>query len=483
VQLHGGEAKHNGLAVDALIIALADVVGPQHVLTDPELTASFETDWTGRFAGRAAAVVRPGSTAEVAAVMALLSDAGRPVVPQGGNTGLVGGGVPLHGEVVLSLRRLAGIDDVDVAAGQVTAGAGATLAAVDAAAAGAGLAFGVDLAARDSATVGGMVATNAGGLRMLRYGGMRAQTAGVEAVLADGRVVSHLGGLAKDNTGYDLAGLLAGSEGTLAVLTRLRLRLVPRLEHRTTGLLAFADADAALEALVALRRLLPGSLETVELFLADGVALVCDHLGLAPPFGRLDPVYLLVEVAGTHDPTEELAEAVVDGVGLSPRGHPEPRGALDGAVEAEPAGRARLWRYREAHTEAINAAGVPVKLDVTLPIGEIAGFLSAVCAAVAGAAPGARCVLFGHAGDGNIHVNVLGAGEGGRAAAVEDAVLRLVASLGGSISAEHGIGAAKRPWLHLNRSPAEIDAFRAIKRALDPNGILNPHVLLPEEVG
>jgi FAD/FMN-containing dehydrogenase len=460
--------------VDALITALADVVGPSQVLTDPELTASFETDWTGRFAGRAAAVVRPGSTAEVAAVMALLSDAGRPVVPQGGNTGLVGGGVPLHGEVVLSLRRLAGIDEVDVAAGQVTAGAGTTLSAVDAAAAGAGLAFGVDLAARDSATVGGMVATNAGGLRMLRYGGMRAQTAGVEAVLADGRVVSHLGGLAKDNTGYDLAGLLAGSEGTLAVLTRLRLRLVPRLEHRTTGLLAFADADAALEALVALRRLLPGSLETVELFLADGVALVCDHLGLAPPFGRLDPVYLLVEVAGTHDPTEELAEAVVDGVGDR---------ALDGAVEAEPAGRARLWRYREAHTEAINAAGVPVKLDVTLPIGEITGFLSAVCTAVARAAPGARCVLFGHAGDGNIHVNVLGAGEGARAAAVEDAVLRLVAGLGGSISAEHGIGAAKRRWLHLNRSPVEIDAFRAIKRALDPAGILNPHVLLPDPLG
>ena len=454
--------------------ALADVVGRSHVLTDPELCASYETDWTGRFAGKAAAVVRPGSTAEVAAVMALLHEAGRPVVPQGGNTGLVGGGVPLHGEVVVSLRRLAAIEPVDVAAGQLTAGAGATLAAVDNAAAPAGLAFGVDLAARDSATVGGMAATNAGGLRMLRYGSMRAQTAGVEAVLADGRVLSHLGGLAKDNTGYDLAGLLAGSEGTLAVVTRLRLRLVPRLEHRTTGLLAFADADTAVEALVALRRRLPGSLEAVELFLADGVALVCDHLGIAPPFGRLDPVYLLVEAAGMHDPTDELAEAVVDGVGDR---------ALDGAVESEPSGRARLWRYREAHTEAINAAGVPVKLDVTLPAGELAGFLVAVCAAVDGAAPGARCVLFGHAGDGNVHVNVLGAdgGDGGgRAAAVEDAVLRLVARLGGSISAEHGVGSAKRPWLHLNRSPVEIDAFRAIKRALDPAGILNPHVLLPE---
>jgi FAD/FMN-containing dehydrogenase len=453
------------------VTALADVVGPNHVLTDSELCASYETDWTGRFAGRAAAVVRPGSTDEVAAVLSLLSQSGRPVVPQGGNTGLVGGGVPLHGEVVLSLRRLSAIDAVDVAAGQVTAGGGTTLAAVDAAAAGAGLAFGVDLAARDSATVGGMAATNAGGLRMLRYGGMRAQTAGVEAVLADGRVLSHLGGLAKDNTGYDLAGLLAGSEGTLAVMTRLRLRLVPRLAYRTVGLLAFADADAALEALVSLRRRLPGVLEAVELFLADGVALVCDHLALAPPFGRIDPVYLLVEVAGASDPTDALAEAVLEGVGDR---------ALDGAVETEPAGRARLWRYREAHTEAISAAGVPVKLDVTLPFGELAGFLGAVCAAVDRAATGARCVLFGHAGDGNVHVNVLGAGTAERASAVEDAVLRLVARLGGSISAEHGIGTAKRPWLHLNRSEAEIDAFRAIKRALDPAGILNPHVLFPE---
>src|SRR5205823_1223901 len=256
-------------------------------------------------------------------------------------------------------------------------------------------------------------------------------------------------------------------------------RLVPRLEHRTTGLLAFADAEHALGAVVVLRNRLPQSLEAAELFLAGGVALVCDHLGLVPPFGGLDPVYLLVEVAGTHDPTEELAGAVVDGLGDR---------SLDTAVESEPAGRARLWRYREAHTEAINAAGVPVKLDVTLPTGELAGFLGAACGAVEAAAPGARCVQFGHAGDGNVHVNVLGAWEPHlppatqerRAAAVEDAVLRLVARLGGSISAEHGIGAAKRPWLHLNRSTVEIDTFRAIKAAFDPAGILNPHVLLPE---
>ena len=453
--------------------ALAEIVGPNHVLTDPELTASYETDWTGRFVGRAAAVVRPGTPAEVAEVMARLSGAGRPVVPQGGNTGLVGGGVPLHGEVVVSLRRLTDIEPVDVAAGQVTAGAGATPAAVDAVAAAAGLAFGVDLAARDSATVGGMVATNAGGLRMLRYGGMRAQTAGVEAVLADGRVA-----VPPRRSGQGQHRLRPRrSPGRQRGDAGRRRRACgcgwcPGSNTGRRGCWPSPTRSAALEALVALRRRLPGSLEAVELFLADGVALVCDHLGIPPPFGRIDPVYLLVEAAGAHDPTDELAEAVLDGIGDR---------ALDGAVESDPAGRARLWRYREAHTEAISAAGLPVKLDVTLPAGELAGFLAAVCATVDGAAPGARCVLFGHAGDGNVHVNVLGADDRGRAAAVEDAVLRLVARLGGSISAEHGIGTAKRAWLHLNRSPAEIDTFRAIKAAFDPAGILNPHVLLPKE--
>jgi FAD/FMN-containing dehydrogenase len=458
--------------MDRLLRALAEVVGPRHVLTDPDVTAGYAVDWTGRFRGRAPAVVRPADTTEVAGVLALLAEAGRPVVPQGGNTGLVGGSVPLHGEILLSLRRLDGIGPVEVLAEQVTAGAGATLAAVEAAARPHGLTFGVDLAARDSATIGGMVATNAGGLRMLRYGNMRAQVMGVEAVLPDGRVLSHLAGLAKDNTGYDLAGVLTGSEGTLGVITRVRLRLVPRLAARTVGLLAFGGVETALQALSELRRRLPGCLEAAELFFADGVELVCRHAGIPPPFARPHPVYLLVEAAARTDPAEELAAAVVEGVGEL---------ALDGAVDSEPAGRARLWRYREGHTEAINAAGIPVKLDVALPAGELAGFVPRVREVVAAAAPGARTLLFGHAADGNLHVNVLGAGE--RAGPVEDAVLRLVSGLGGSISAEHGIGTAKRRWLHLNRTPAELDAFRAIKAALDPKGILNPHVLLPEATG
>jgi len=453
----------------ALRRGLVGVVGAAHVLDDPQVTASYEVDWTGRFRGRAAAVLRPGSTEEVAGVLGLLNDDGRPVVLQGGNTGLVGGGIPHRGEVVLSLTRLGDVGPVDTLTGQVTVAAGTTLAGVHELAAGAGLAFGIDLAARDSATVGGMVATNAGGLRVLRYGDMRANVVGIEVVLAGGSVLAHLSGLTKDNTGYHLPGLFTGSEGTLGVVTRARLRLVPRLDARATGLVAFAGVGPALEALAELRRRLSGCLEAAELFFAGGVELVCDHLGIPPPFATSHPVYLLVEVAAVSDPTEELAAAVLEGVGERAR---------DGAVESDPAGRARLWRYREAHTEAVSAAGVPIKLDVSLPGPALAEFVPRVQEAVAAVAPEARSVLFGHAGDGNLHVNVLGAPPAD-SHRVEGQVLQLVADLGGSISAEHGIGVAKRPWLHLNRSPAEIAAFRAVKSALDPKGILNPDVLLP----
>src|SRR4051812_23650852 len=218
------------------------------------MRAGYEVDWTGRFRGSTPAVVRPGTPEEGSAGLRGCAEAAAPVVPQGGNTGLVGGSVPLHGEVVLSLRRLTALDRVDGRAAQVTASAGVTLAALQEHARAAGLDVGVDLAARDSATVGGMVSTNAGGVRLLRYGPMRAHLTGVEAVLADGRVVSHLGGLLKDNTGYDLGGLLCGSEGTLGVVTRARLRLVPRLDERVVALLALSSLDDAVDAVARLRR-------------------------------------------------------------------------------------------------------------------------------------------------------------------------------------------------------------------------------------
>jgi FAD/FMN-containing dehydrogenase len=452
--------------VDAgLLERLRAVVGPAHVLTDPEVTDGYVRDWTGRYVGHTPAVVRPADTTEVAAVLAACRAAGVTVTPQGGNTGLVGGGVPLTGEVVVSLRRLDRIEPVDVAAQQVTVGAGVTLAALHRAAADAGLAFGVDLGARDSATVGGMAATNAGGLHLLRYGGMREQVVGHEAVLSDGRVVRHLDGLLKDNTGYDLGKLLCGSEGTLAVITALRLRLVPRLEAKVVALLAFADAPTALAATAVLRRDLT-TVEAIELFLADGLDLVADTLGVARPFRERHPVLVLVECADRRDPTEELASVVA---GLD--------GVADVAVASEPGPRAALWRLREGHSEAINTLGAPHKLDVTLPATTMAHFLATVPGVIAAVDPTARAWLFGHAADGNIHVNITGVGPDDER--TDEAVLHHVASLGGSISAEHGIGTAKRAMLHLNRSPAELAVFRALKDALDPTHTLNPMVLLP----
>ena len=443
---------------------LREVVGTQ-VIEDPEMVASYTTDWTRRFEGSTAAVVRPGSTDEVAGVVAACRELGVALVPQGGNTGLVGGGVPLHHEVVLSLQRLQSLVPVDTLAGQVTAGAGVAISVLQHAAGGAGWAYGVDLGSRDSATVGGTVATNAGGTKVLRYGDTRAQVLGVEAVLGTGSVISHLGGLVKDNTGYNLPGLICGSEGTLAVVTAARLRLVAPMPHRTVAVLAFATVAQALEASGVLRRSLP-ALESCELFLLSGLELVCSVTGLRSPFSRPHPVYLLVEAADRSDPTETLAEAT---------------GSLEDVIEVvvatEASRRAELWRYREGHTEAINTLGPPHKLDVTLPFGSLAEFIARVPEAVQAIVPTARTWMYGHAGDGNVHVNVSGlAPDDDR---VDEAVLRMVGDFGGSISAEHGIGTAKREWLSLSRSPGEISAFRAIKRALDPDGVLNPHVLLP----
>ena len=446
-------------------VALAAVVGRDHVLTDADVVAGYCVDWSGRFHGATPAVVRPGSTAEVAAVVGACRDAGVAVVPQGGNTGLVGGGVPLAGEVVVSLRRLATVEPADGRAGQITAGAGATLGAVQRAAAGAGWDYGVDFASRDSATVGGSVATNAGGTRVLRHGDTRAQLVGVEAVLGDGSVVSHLGGLVKDNTGYHLPSLLCGSEGTLGVVTAARLRLVPAARERVVALLAFDDVAGAVDGAGALRRDL-ASLEAAELFLPSGLDLVCAATGAAPPFPARHAAYLLVEAAARMSPLDDLAAAV----GSLP-------GVADAAVAEDSVRRGELWRYREAHPEAVNALGAPHKLDVTLPFARLAGFVAEVPAVIAAHAPQARTWLWGHVGDGNIHVNVTGVGPDDMA--VDDAVLGLVVDLDGSISAEHGIGTAKKGWLSRTRSPAEIAAFRALKAALDPAGILNPNALLP----
>jgi FAD/FMN-containing dehydrogenase len=435
---------------------LRDAVGADHVLTDPELRAPYETDWTGRFGGPAAAVVRPGSTEEVAGVLRACLAHGAPIVPQGGNTGLVGGGVPRGGEVLLSLARLDRLGPVDRATGQVEAGAGVTLGALQARARAAGLDAGLDFAARDSATVGGAVATDAGGVHAVRHGTARARVAGLEAVLADGTVVSRLSGLLKDNAGYDLPALLVGSEGTLAVITRVRWRLVPRVAAPVAALVPLASMEAAGVLVGRLRSEVP-SLQAADFFLRDGLRLVLDHLRLASPVRQDAAIYVLAEAASV----EELAEVLDE----------------EAVVADDTASRERLWRLREAHAEAIAAAGVPHKLDVGVPLHRLPAFLERVPGVVAAVAPGARTILFGHLGDGNVHVNVLDLPRDD--ATVDEAVLRLVADLGGTISAEHGVGVAKARWLPLVRTAGEIAAMRALKRALDPDGVLNPGAILP----
>ena len=432
---------------------LRGIVGGAHVLAgEPR----YERDVTGRFGGPAAAVVRPGDGAEVAAVIAVCSTAGVGVVPQGGNTGLVGGGVPRGGEVVLSLARLTDIGPLDPVARQITAGAGVTPATLAAALRGSGLALGVDFGARDAATLGGMVATDAGGAQVLRHGTMRARVAGLEAVLADGSVLRRLSGLPKDNAGYDLPQLLVGSEGTLAVITAVRLALVDDPERLVAVLLGMPSIAAAVELVAGARRMLPG-LQAAEVFDDAAMELVVRHLELPHPLAERHAVYVLVETA---DDVEALAAVLED--------------AGDVAVADDTARRHALWRYREALNPAVNAAGIPHKLDVSVPLPAMAPFAAAARAAVESL--GGTAILWGHLGDGNLHVNALGLPPEDER--VDATVLALVAEHGGSISAEHGVGVAKRPYLGLTRSREELAAMAAVKHALDPRGILNPGVLL-----
>ncbi len=444
--------------------ALAEIVGAAHVLSDPDLRASYEQDYTGRYGAAARLVVRPRDTAEVAGAMAACAAHGAAVVPQGGNTGLVGASVPRGGEVVLSLTRLNEVREVDSALGQVTVGAGVTLAALQEAARHAGEDATLDFAARDSATIGGVVACNAGGARAMRHGTARAHVAGLEAVLADGSIVSRMAGLSKDNAGYDLPALLVGSEGTLGIITGVRWKLEPRLPARVATLVPLGSAREAAELLKALRANAP-SLESCDFFQDDGLGLVLAHQRRESPLDARAPIYVLAECAARSDPTEELIEALSDA------------GVEDALVADDTAGREGLWMLREGHTDAINAAGIPHKLDVGVPLRELDRFLDDVAALVG--ERGERAILFGHLGDGNVHVNVLGPDLDDTR--VDDAVLELTLACGGTISAEHGVGVTKAHWLERARGGTEVAVMRAIKRALDPYNLMNPGAVLPAE--
>lgn len=446
---------------------IASIVGSEHCLIDADLRAPYERDWTGRYSGDSRLVARPGTVDEVGAVVRACAAERIPIVPQGGNTGLVGAGVPRGGEVVLSLRRLKAIGDFDHLSNQVTVGAGCTLGDLQRAAKLEDLEFPVDIASRDSATIGGMVATNAGGVLAMRYGPMRRQMAGVQVVTTSGITLDHLAGLPKDNSGYHFPSLLAGSEGTLAILTAVRLNLIPSWKRRVTCLVAVADTQAMLTLGSVLRRFLP-MLEVLEGFYADGLELVVSECNLPMPFAKSYPAYLLFQCASMNDPVAEIANVVEQAPGI-----------LDVAVAVSASEQERMWSYRERHTEAIGSQGIPHKLDVAVPLGELANFETEIRREITKQRPNAKPILFGHVGDGNLHVNILGLDV--HDFEIDEMVFQLVRRFGGSISAEHGIGIAKASWLHLMRSAEDISIMRGIKAAWDPLSILNPGVLFPPD--
>jgi FAD/FMN-containing dehydrogenase len=444
-----------------LLQALTSVVGPSHVSTDRDVLAGRSVDHTGRYRGRARALVRPGSADEVAEVLRVCRDAGTHVTIQGGRTSLVAGTVPEHDDVLLSTERLCAISDVDTTERRIEAGAGATLAAVQRAASAAGLVFGVDLAARDTATVGGMASTNAGGLRTVRYGNMGNQVIGLDVALPDGSVVRRHSRVRADNTGYDLPALFVGAEGTLGVITALDLRLHPDPPYRVTAVCGFEELAALVDAGRLFRDL--DGIAALELIDGRASALADEHLGVAAPVHG--DWLLLVELASDHDQTERLADALE---GVRTCGEP--------AVGVDLAAQQRLWRVRESLTEVVGLYGPPVKFDVSLPLSAVVAFARDADALLQRRAPDAVGVLFGHIGEGNLHLNVLRCDEE-QERDLYSAMMELIAECGGNVSSEHGVGSRKRRYVGMSREAADIAAMRTLKTALDPTGYLNAAVL------
>jgi len=457
-----------------LIDELRAITGATYVSTDRAVVVGHCTDWTGHLGGLALAVVRPVDAVEVAAVLSACVRHGAAVIPQGGNTGLVLGGVPDVNSstpvIIISTVRLNVIESVDELSGQVTVGAGATLADVQRAARAAGWEYAVDLAARDSATMGGTVATNAGGIHVIAYGMTRAQVTGIEAALPlpSPTLINHLGGLAKDNTGYDLASALTGSEGTLAIITAVRVKLHRPMGRTSLALIGTDSYETALRLISSAVR--PGiRVRAAELMDRFGLEITLGLIGQSSPLAREHEIVLLLEIADGGDAsgfvTDELSER-------------------DAVIAVEAANQAQLWSLRERHTEAYSAfctlRGLPAphKLDVSIPLARLADCARLLSDRVS-AHPGVVAFgMFGHAGDGNLHVQVCGPAADDES--VAEMVLRTVAECGGSVSAEHGIGRMKAKWLSLSRSSHEISVMRAIKGAWDPSGVMNPGVLFSE---
>jgi FAD/FMN-containing dehydrogenase len=456
---------------------LKAVLGEGGWSQDPERLAPKLLEWRDRWSGETPFLALPKTTADVAAVVGVCAESGTPITTQGGNTGLVGGQIPM-GEVLLSTERMRAIRETDAFDDVLVAEAGVTLAAVHEAAAAMRRRFPLGLASEGSATVGGFVSTNAGGTQVLRYGMTRNLVLGLEAVLPNGEVWNGLKRLRKDNTGYDLKQLLIGAEGTLGVVTAAALKLYPVMASRAVAMIGLESPEVAIQLLVRAKDETGGAVEAFELMGRLGVDFALRNIaGTRDPLAQVHPWYVLAEFSSGEPGSAEasmerfLASGLEDGL------------IRDAAVAQTDAQAKALWAIRENQSPAQKPEGATWKHDISVPVSQVAAFLTQATAAMHAFAPGARIAAFGHMGDGNIHYDVLRADGGSDAehAARRDQGSRIVhdivASMGGSISAEHGLGSMKTEEARRYKSPVEIEALSAIRRALDPKRIMNPRVL------
>jgi FAD/FMN-containing dehydrogenase len=462
-----------------LLARFAAIVGDKYAITDPQAQTPYLVEMRDLFRGHSPMVLRPGSVAEVSAILKLANETATPIVPQGGNTGLVGGQIPHHNEIVLSLNRLDRIREVDPTSYTITCEAGVTLQRAREAAAAADRLYPQLLPSEGTCTIGGNLATNAGGTAAIAHGIARAHALGLEVVLADGRVLNDLNKLKKDNTGYDLKNLFIGAEGTLGVITAAVLRLVPRPRSVETAFAGVASAEAALELLGIAQERSGGDVTSFEIMTRAGIELVLRHAqGCRDPLASPHAWYVLMELSSQQrEGLRALLEAVL-AEGME-------RGLVLDATIAESIEQGNaFWRVREMFGEVQRYAGGSIKHDISVPVAAVPAFIREADAAVTALIPGARPLPFGHLGDGNIHYNVnqpVGADKGEflkRWDEVNAAVFAVVKKYGGSISAEHGVGVMKRDLLPSVKDPVALDLMRSLKRMLDPKGILNPGKVL-----
>ncbi len=469
-----GAAGAESSAGGALIAALVERFGSAAVLEGEAVGARHHVDFSGERPAAPQALLRPATTAELAAMIALCAQARQPVVVQGGMTGLAGGATPQAGEIALSLERMTGVEEIDRESMTATVRAGTPLEALREAVQAEGFVFPLDLGARGSCTIGGNIATNAGGNQVLRFGMMRSLVLGLEAVLADGTVVSSMNKMLKNNAGYDLKHLFIGTEGTLGIVTRAVLRLFPQQPVKTSALCAVAGFDEAVALLQRAQRDLGGALSAFEAMWAGYFERVLAHVGtLRSPFENRHAIYVLLESEGSDETADRerferlLEAALTDGA------------VEDAAVAQSERERRDFWAIRDGIGEITPALQPMLSFNVSMPIGEMPAFLARVEAELAAAFESVTNLVFGHLGDNNLHLAIT-TGRAEDLPTLCDIVYGATGAHGGSISAEHGVGVLRRGYLHLSRSPAELALMRRLKAAMDPHGILNPGRVVPE---